>query len=241
MAGTPRWWDVRVTPIRGADGRPEKLLVVSRDITGLKRAEEQQQLLMQELAHRVKNTLAMVQAIASQTLRGDGSLAEARQSFTARLMALAQAHDVLLQGSWTEASLRGLVDGVIRLLGHGEPGRFEIEGDDVTLGPRAALSFALVLHELGTNAVKHGALSVPAGRVAAHWRRDVVDGEPWLRFHWRERGGPPVAPPRHEGFGSRLIERSLTQGLGATVRLDYEASGVTLAMSAPLAGLQEGG
>ena len=239
MAGTPKWWDVQVTPILGLDAQPSRLLVISRDVTAAKLAEERQTLLMQELAHRVKNTLAVVQAMASQTLRGDGLLADARQAFTARLLALAQAHDLLLRGSWTETSLRGLVEGAVRLLGRDEPGRFRVEADDVTLGARAALSFALVLHELGTNAAKYGALSVPDGHVVATWWHDRAEGEPWLHFHWQELGGPPVTPPRHRGFGSRLIERSLTQALGGSARLEYPATGVTFTIAAPLAAWQQ--
>ena len=228
-----------ISPLPGPDGRPERLVSVGRDITALKQGEERQRLLMQELAHRVKNTLAVVQAISSQTFRGDGSLADAREAFGARLLALAQAHDVLIQGSWTEASLRALVDDAARLHGHGAVGRFVIEGPDMTIGPKAALSLALVLHELGTNAVKYGALSTPAGHVAVSWREDVMEGEPQLRFRWQEVGGPPVATPTRQGFGSRLIERSLAHGLSAKVQLAFLATGVTLTLDAPLAALQQ--
>ena len=158
-AGPLRWVASRGRLVRDAAGRPVRASGTAVDITELKQAEERQQLLMQELAHRVKNTLAVVQALASQTFRGGASLAEERQAFTARLLALAQTHDLLLQGSWTEASIRTLVDGAARLHGQGYASRFRIDGDDVSLGPKAALSFALVLHELGTNAVKYGALS----------------------------------------------------------------------------------
>lgn len=237
--GSAQWLVARGRLVRDAGGAPVRLPGASVDITDRKLAEERQRLLMQELAHRVKNTLAVVQAVASQTLRGDRSLADARQAFTARLLALAQAHDVLLQGSWSEADLRCLVHGAVRLLGHDDPGRFRIAGDDVTLGPRAALSFALALHELGTNAAKYGALSSPDGHVEATWRHDDMAGEPSLQFRWQEVGGPPVAPPQRQGFGSRLIERSLAQGLGATVRLEYLRDGVTFTMTAPLGALQQ--
>lgn len=124
FAGTPKWWDVQVTPIMGPDGRPAKLLSVSRDITRQKLAEERQDLLHQELAHRVKNTLAMVQAIASQTIRGDVTLEAARDAFTARIVALAKANDVLMQASWTEASLASLVASAVLIHGQGVAERF---------------------------------------------------------------------------------------------------------------------
>ncbi|MGU3538481.1 sensor histidine kinase [Methylobacterium sp. A54F] len=201
-------------------------------------AEERQRLLMQELGHRVKNTLALVQAIAAQTLRGEASLAEAREAFEARLIALAQAHDLLLQGSWTEADLASLVAGAVRILAPGEAGRFRISGPDLTLGPRSALSFALALHELGTNATKYGALSTDAGEVAITWSIERAGEVPTLDFRWREAGGPAVAPPRRKGFGSRLIERSLAQGLGADVTLAYPPEGATLSVRVPLEAVQ---
>jgi two-component sensor histidine kinase len=214
--GSVRWVLARGRLVRDAEGRPVRFPGASVDITERKQAEERQRLLMQELAHRVKNTLAVVQAIASQTLRGEGSPDAMREAFGARLLALSQAHDVLMQGSWTAASLRVLVDSAALLHGQGDLERFRIDGPEITLGPKAALSFALAMHELGTNAVKYGALSVPDGYVAVTWRRETVEGQPHLRFRWQEMGGPEVMPPTRHGFGSRLIERSLAQSLGAT-------------------------
>lgn len=229
------WWDIVVTPIDDGHGRPERILAVSRDITELKQNEARQTLLMQEMAHRVKNTLAIVQAVATQTLRNAASLDDAAEALGARLQALARAHDVLMQGSWSSAALRGIVEGAVRLHGDGEPGRFVVEGPDVTLGPRPALTLALMLHELGTNAGKYGALSNEAGHVAITWAIAPLDGADHLRFRWEEIGGPPVAPPARTGFGSRLIERSLIHGFGGTARLAYPETGVVLTMEAPLA------
>lgn len=236
--GGARWILARGRLVRDADGRPMRFAGASVDITDRKLAEERQRLLMQELAHRVKNTLTLVQAICLQTLRGDATLAEAREAVTARLLALAQAHDLLLQGSWSEASLRTLVEGTARLHGHGEAGRFRVAGPDVTLGPKSALSVALVLHELGTNAAKYGALSTPEGHVAVSWEQAAESEEARLSFRWQEIGGPPVRAPSRRGFGSRLIERSLADGLGARVRLAYPETGVTLTLDAPLAALR---
>ena len=227
------WWDIAVAPMNGSDGRPERILAVSREITELKQNEARQMLLMQEMAHRVKNTLAIVQAVASQTLRNAVSLDAASESLGARLLALAQAHDVLMQGSWASASLVGIVDGAVALHGDGEPDRFRITGTDVTLGPKPALTLALMLHELCTNAAKYGALSCSRGHVAITWDIDARAG--LLRLRWEEVDGPPVRPPSRTGFGSRLIERSLVHSFGGTARLSYPETGVVLTMDAPLA------
>ena len=231
------WWDIAVAPMNGEDGRPERILAVSRDITELKQNEARQTLLMQELAHRVKNTLAMVQAVATQTLRNAHSLENAAEMLSARLLALAQAHDVLMQGSWSSADLRGLVDTAVSLHGDGEPGRFVVRGPDVMLAPRPGLTLALILHELGTNAAKYGALSNRAGHVAISWEIAPVAGEDLLCFRWEEIGGPPVAPPTRTGFGTRLIERSLVHSFGGSARLAFPATGVVLTMQAPLSGV----
>ena len=232
--GAATWWDIAVTPINGVDGRPERILAVSRDISELKWNEARQTLLMQEMAHRIKNTLAMVQAIAAQTLRNAVSLEAAGESLSARLLALSQAHDVLMQGSWASASLAGIVAGAVTLHGDGEPDRFRVQGPDLTLAPRPAMTLALMLHELGTNAAKYGALSTARGHVAIGWAVAEAEGGSRLRFRWEEIGGPPVAPPTRAGFGTRLIERSLANSFGGTVRLEFPAPGVVPTLDAAL-------
>ncbi|TXN39058.1 PAS domain-containing protein [Methylobacterium sp. WL30] len=231
----PTWWDIAVTPIDGADGRPERILAVSRDITDLKRNEARQTLLMQELAHRVKNTLALVQAVATQTLRNAPSLEEAGRALDARLVALAQAHDVLVQGAWSSASLSGLVAGAVALHGDGVPGQFTVSGPDLTLAAGHGLTLALMLHELATNAAKYGALSTGAGRVAISWAIDETEPDARLRFRWEEIGGPPVAPPTRTGFGTRLIARCLSHDFGGAVALRFPPTGAVLTLEAPLA------
>ena len=223
------WWDLAVTPIDGADERPARILAVARDITELKQTEARQSLLMQELSHRMKNTLALVQAVAAQTLRNAASLDSAADSLSARLQALAKAHDVLLQGSFASASMVALIATTVSLHGDGEPGRFRVTGPDLTLSPHQAMTLALMLHELGTNATKYGALSMPDGHVAVSW--GVADGRedgPILRFRWEEVGGPPVSPPTRTGFGTRLIARSLAHSFGGTAHLDYPVTGAVL-------------
>ncbi|MCJ2089675.1 PAS domain-containing protein [Methylobacterium sp. E-005] len=235
-----RWWDVAVTPIGATPGSPERILTVSRDITELKLAQAHQTLLMQELAHRMKNTIAMVQAVAAQTMRNAVSLEAAGEALAARLLALANAHDVLLQGSFARASLVGLVAGAISLHDDGVTGRFRVEGADLTLGPRHGLTLALMLHELGTNAAKYGALSVAGGIVGITWTVVDAEGGPNLRFRWEETGGPPVAPPTRSGFGTRLIARSLVHGFGGTALLTYPPEGAVLTFEAPLAAVIAG-
>jgi len=229
-----RWWDVAVTPIGATPGSPERILTVSRDITELKLAEAHQTLLMQELAHRMKNTMAMVQAVAAQTMRNAVSLEAAGEALAARLLALAKAHDVLLQGSFARASLVGLVAGAISLHDDGLTDRFRVEGADLTLGPRNGLTLALMLHELGTNAAKYGALSVAGGKVGITWTVIDAEGGSRLRFRWEERGGPPVTPPTRSGFGTRLIARSLVHGFGGSAQLTYPPEGAVLTFEAPL-------
>jgi PAS domain S-box-containing protein len=237
--GELRWVVARGRLVRNAAGQPVRFVGASVDITDRRMAEERQRLLMEELAHRVKNMLTVVQAIASQTLRGSGVSPEAREVLSKRLMALSRAHDLLMQGQWSEASLLALVEGTARLHAHGEAERFRIAGPEITLGSRTAMAMALVLHELATNAVKYGALSVPEGQVLAVWETVEFGGEARLRFRWEEVGGPLVVPPTRQGFGTRLIERSFGQSLGAIMRLDYPDTGVTFILDAPLATLQQ--
>ncbi|GAA0638958.1 sensor histidine kinase [Brevundimonas lenta] len=218
--GNPRWWDVQVTPIPGPDGRPARLLSVSRDITELKRAEEQQRLLALELNHRMKNMLAMVQAIASQTFRSGGEPAELKTALMDRLATLAAAQDVLTQTTRTGAPLRDIVAQTLRA--HGGAAQTSFAGPDVDLSSRCALALSLALHELATNAVKYGALSTDGGRVAVHWSIDA----PAFTLSWTESGGPPVQPPTRTGFGSGMIQRALSGYVGGTSELTYAPEGV---------------
>lgn len=192
-------------------------------------AEAQRVVQNQELSHRVKNTLAMVQAIASQTLK---TITErsAVESFEHRLTALATAHDVLLSGNWTAAPLIDTIRSVLDSLGQANRGR--LAGPPVELSPRATLSISLLMHELATNALKYGALSVTAGMITINWRIHHRDGRPTLFLDWSERGGPSVTVPTRRGFGSRLINLGLA-GTGG-VDLSFNDVGLDVRMSAPL-------
>ncbi|AWN53776.1 PAS domain-containing protein [Methylobacterium sp. 17Sr1-1] len=229
-----RWVSAQAIVQRDAGGRARRVIGIHQEVTERKRAEEHLRLLVHELNHRVKNTLATVQSIAMQSLRGlDGpQAAGAKTAFEARLIALARVHDVLTRESWEGAELAEVVkDALAPLDGPGAPSRFAVGGPALRLPPRIALSIAMALHELATNAVKYGALSVPAGKVALSW--SVADG--CLSLRWQESGGPPVVPPTRTGFGSRLIERSLARELDGTVSLSFPREGVVCTIVAPLA------
>jgi two-component sensor histidine kinase len=203
----------------------------------LARRAQAHRLLIDELNHRVKNTLATVQSMAAQSLKNlGGSAAAGRDAFEARLLALSRAHDVLTRESWTSADLRGIADQALRPF-RGETSadevpRITLEGPDLRLPPEGALALTMILHELCTNAVKHGALSVPGGRAALIWTRQTDAGAPILRITWRERGGPPVTPPSRSGFGTRLLERGLAGR--NTASLAYEAAGLVYVAVSPL-------
>jgi two-component sensor histidine kinase/integral membrane sensor domain MASE1 len=204
-----------------------------REIAHRTRAEQHQRLLINELNHRVKNTLATVQSIAAQTARGTADPARSYEAFVERLMALSRAHDVLTRQRWEGATLGEVVEGAIQPFG--KPGeRFQAAGPPVWLPPQTALALAMALHELATNASKYGALSAAAGKVRIDWSTArEADGER-LTLTWRETGGPAVKAPRRKGFGSRLLERGLPADLGGTVSLDYRKQGLVCTMSARL-------
>lgn len=239
--GNPRYWDVQVSPIMGADGKPSHLLSISRDITDewravteLKESVERQAVLAGELQHRIKNTLAMVGAIANQTMQGD-SVANAREAFVGRLMTLSRAHDLLTQASWASASIRSVVEGA--LAAHRtDRGQISVSGPELHLTAKQALALAVAIHELATNATKYGALT-GNGSVAVAWSAQPVDGVPTFSFTWTESGGPEVSEPKQKGFGSRLIERMLPNDFGGTVRTSYLPGGVVCELTSPLARL----
>jgi PAS domain S-box-containing protein len=207
------------------NGVASRFIGTIRDITKLKSAELQQQLLARELEHRMKNTMAMVGAIASQTFRAAATKEEARTIFDARLHALNQAHDVLVQSSWTSAPMAVVVEGALAPHRTGEA-RIRTGGPSIDLTAKQALSLALALHELATNAAKYGALSVPGGTIEVTWDCIASEGTRTLRFLWRESGGPLVSPPSRRGFGSRLIESTLSSDFGSAVKVEYLPEGV---------------
>jgi two-component sensor histidine kinase len=246
--GTPRYWDVQVSPIFGTDGKPSHLLSISRDITEewravreLNEAVVRQQLLAGELQHRIKNTLAMVGAIANQTMRGEDVKA-AREAFAARLMTLSHAHDILTRTSWTAAPIKQVIDGALAPHGSG-PGRIRTGGPDLLLQPKQALALSLAVHELATNAVKYGALSNSGGRIDIAWSEETIAALPSFRFTWTESAGPPVSEPASDrkGFGSRLIERMLQNDFGGEVRIMYRPEGVVCELIAPMSALENPG
>ena len=204
-----------------------------------KRTEEHQRLLINELNHRVKNTLAIVQSIAAQTLKGEEASARARAGLESRLTALASAHDLLTAQNWETASLHQVIDKAGHGCGAAEE-RLTLSGPEVRLQPQTAVSVAMAIHELCPNAVKYGALSNGEGRVAVRWQIEGADGDRRLRLEWRESGGPAVSPPTGRGFGSRLIERGLAADLGGTAKIDYRPDGVVCTVEAPLP-RQDGG
>lgn len=220
-----------------AQGRPElkndglHLIGVTRDVTEAKLAEERQRLLTNELNHRVKNTLAVIQAIASQTARFSPEPGPFQEAFTNRLMALARVHDVLTKASWKQASLDTVVKASIAPFA-GEDGRaVRVAGPPAPLDVSSAMALSLALNELATNAGKYGALKKPGGFVSIDW---TISGEPpRIRLSWVEHDGPPVADPVFAGFGSLLIERLAVQ-LGGSVMIDYRPEGVRCEIAMPL-------
>lgn len=205
------------------------------ELMGSLRAEaDHKQLLINELNHRVKNTMAIVQSLSAQTLRPDRPTAAARADFDSRLMALASAHVLMTEAQWRSAPLHELVTRTIAPFaeGAGAP-RFRLHGPHATLPPKSAVAFALAVHELCTNAAKYGALSGEHGRVDAAWRFvQTPDGER-LRFSWRESGGPTVNVPASRGFGARLLERGLSSELRGSVRLRFPPEGLICEIDAP--------
>jgi len=222
-----------VSPIKDSDGTIIGASKIARDITERKQAEQRQKLLVGEVKHRIKNLLTTVQAIARQTLKG--APAEEREAFIARLMALANAQDLLTLERWNRAAVHEVVNRALRPFEPQLSARFLTKGpEDVWVDAQRASLLTMVLHELATNAVKYGALSNGYGVVSLTW--DVVgeeeDGQN-VRLTWRELGGPPVVAPERKGFGSFLIERAL-QGGGGSAKLDYNPNGVVCTVEVAL-------
>jgi len=243
--GSRVWTSGTMMPLLGGDGGLRGFLKILRDQTARRHGEEHRALLLRELDHRVKNTLAIVQSVAAQTLRQANAPAALRETFDARLRALARSHDMLARGGWQGASLREVVERTLEAYaadGGEAAGRVSAEGPPVRLAPNATVTLNPALHELATNAAKYGALSASGGCVEVAWTLERAESgaPPLLAIVWRERGGPPVRPPQHRGFGSRLLEQGLARESGGEVRLDFVPTGVECRIRLPLAAPWEG-
>jgi PAS domain S-box-containing protein len=229
-----RFVNIRGQVIRS--GRGKRMVGVVLDVTdrhhafaAIKDSERRQRVLINELNHRVKNTLATIQSLAVQTGKRAATVEEFHHNFESRLLSLASTHDALTRSGWQVASLRELVQHELKPYG---PDRCVIAGDDVQLAPKQALAIGMVLHELATNAAKYGALSPPSGLVQIVWTQGPDEA---LRLRWVEMGGPPVATPLRKGFGSRLIHASIVGELGGSAEMTFEPGGLVVQLEAPLA------
>ncbi|ARP95863.1 histidine kinase [Bordetella genomosp. 13] len=223
------------TPLRDADGRLVGAINMLVDITPRKEAEARQKVLIDELNHRVKNTLATVQSLARQTARHAQDLPGFAATFEARILALASAHDLLTRRHWSGAALHSLVGDIVAPYAD-DNGRVRLEGPALDIAPGAALSLTMAINELATNAAKYGALSRPVGSISVRW---TIDGEPdgHLSIEWQEYDGPAVVAPSRRGFGTRLMERCVTRDLDGSFDLHYEPHGVRCSIDIPLARL----
>ena len=230
-----RWLAARGRVVeRDANGKPLLVVGVNYDISERKAGEERQKLLLRELNHRVKNTLATVQALATQTVRHASEPRQFLEAFSARLQALGLAHGILSDNEWRGIALHELVRLEVKPLDDALRPRVNVTGPDVFLTPDQALGLGLVLHELASNALNFGSLSVAGGRVALSWLLSGTDPDRRLTLRWSETGGPPVEEPTRQGFGSILIRRSLDKVLGSEVKLDFEPGGVEARITLPL-------
>ena len=229
-SGEWRWTQARTVPLINEDRSIRSWLGMNTDITDRRNWEEQQKLLLGELSHRVKNVLAVVQSMATRTLTGGRSLAEAGEVLIRRLHALSRAHDMLTTRNWRGAPLRAIVDSELAPFA----GRTRVDGPELMIGPRMAQTLALVLHELATNATKHGALSNDEGQVSVAWSvLGTGEGARFL-FEWRETGGPPVVPPERKGFGTSLLNIAIAGDAEGISPLRFEPGGVIYEINVPL-------
>jgi len=226
-----RFLDFVYQPIRDEKGKVTNIFVQGSDVTERVRAENHQNLLINELNHRVKNTLASIQSIVTQTLRGVQTKEDASKAISARIIALSRAHNVLTNENWDGADLATMVEDALSAFQPAGRNAIRISGPTLRIGPHAALSIALALHELATNASKYGSLSSAGGTVDVNWAVDV-DGV--FRLVWSEDGGPMVAPSDRKGFGSRLILQVLPKELQGTAEIDFRSSGVVFTLTSTL-------
>ena len=228
---------VNIRPLKNERGEVTGAINCAYDITERKQVEEHQRFLMGELAHRGGNLLAVIQSIVSRSLAGTKPLAEERNTLIRRLQALARSQSALMSKGFQGA----LLSEIVRMEFEAFSDRVMARGPDVMLNSRAAQTFALLLHELATNAAKYGALSLPdKGQVYIHWSIDGEDGEARFKFQWQERDGPPVVVPTRKGFGSMLLEKLASQDFGARPKITFAPGGLSYSIDASLPNMTAG-
>jgi two-component sensor histidine kinase len=228
------WWTYSFGPI-DFEGKVGGVLVVCRDVTSEHMAREALNLINEELKHRVKNTLAVLGAVATQTFRDVSSKADL-EKYQGRLAAFGRAHDLLTAANWAAAPLQDVIGTALSPYRTGGS-RFTVSGPSLVVKSRQALALSLAIHELATNALKYGALTVTSGYVSIAWASEDQEGEPKFVFVWQEFGGPPASKPASVGFGSRLISRVLQDDFGGSVEVSYGSTGLICRLTAPLENL----
>ena len=226
--------EMSYSPVCDAHGKQAAGRLIARDITERHRATHHAEMMLAELNHRVKNTLATVQAVAQQTAANAPNLESFNESFLARLLALSNTHNLLAREAWNGAALTAIINNELAPYRHGDELRVQLHGDDLTLLPKHALALSMAIHELATNAAKYGALSVKSGRIRIEWTTRKTRNGLRLHLQWVESDGPAVVPPEHRGFGIRLISDGLPYELDGQVTLAFLPHGVTCAIDVPL-------
>jgi PAS domain S-box-containing protein len=234
--GTPFYATILVSPVRDYAGAVVQHFISLVDTTRHHRARRHAAMLIDELNHRVKNTLATAQSIVTQALRTTTDPAIIRESIESRIAALSRSHDLLGHEQWQGAGLHDLMIKSLEpfSVADGCAERFTITGKNILLSPKAVLALGIAFHELATNAVKYGAFSNDTGVVGIQWTYDSQPSGDWLKLVWHERGGPEVRTPTRKGFGSRVLERGLSHEIGGTTRLDYLPQGLVCVLDFPL-------
>lgn len=233
--GSVFWSAILISPVRDGSGEIVQHFASVVDLTDHKKAQSQSKMLIDELNHRVKNTLATVQSIVWQAFRNTSDPALVRESIESRLFALSRSHDLLVVEKWKGAGLRDLLVAALEPFGveNGRTEHFTITGENIRVSANAALALGIAFHELGTNAVKYGAFSNKAGSVSITWTLEPSPGGDRIKLRWQEKNGPPVIAPSRKGFGSRVIERGLAHELDGMAKLEYAAEGLICTIDFP--------
>ncbi len=221
-----------ITPVRCGDGQITHWVSAQRDVTDRRGFENRQSLMVRELHHRVKNTLATVQAVLNATLRSSVTMDEFSSAFGGRIMSLARTHSLITEDQAQVASFEGLLRA--ELDPYADGGRISLRGPPLLLPSDLAVPVSMALHELTTNALRHGALAHPDGRVEVTWAAEVEETGPWLAWTWNEHDGPPPTLPTREGFGTRLLKKILTAQVAAEVDIRFDADGLRIHVRVPL-------